>query len=483
MAESSLKQKTIGALLWNLLDRTGQQILLFIVGILVANILSVDDYGLIGMLAIFSAIANIVLDSGFSAALIQKKETTKEEFSTVFWFNLGMSILLYLLLIACSPLIAAFFKQPQLTALSIVIFLALPLNALTMIQSTILNKEVRFKRLAKINLIAMMISGLSSLGMSLSGFGVWTLAWQPVILAAARTVLLWKQTDWYPERIFRFSVIRSLFGFASSLLFASLINTGFLNIYSFIIGKLYPIKQLGYYTQGNKMCDMGVGLLYGSIQSATFPIFSSIQDERERLIRAYRKTIRFTAFITMPIMAGLCMTARPIIQLLLKEEWWPSIPFFQLLCIGGCFTILTAVNNNFIKVSGRSEGILKLEYYKIALTIGVVLLTYRESVIIMVIGLVATRLLVYLINMIYTARYTGYGFFMQVRDLLPYAGLAIFMLLVIYPIGGWVENNLLLLITQSIVGAGFYLGLSYITGSKIIKEALEILTRKKKRNE
>lgn len=479
MNEPSLKQKTIGALLWNLLDRMGQQVLLFIVGILVANILSVEDYALVGMLAIFSAVANIVLDSGFSAALIQKRETTAEEFSSVFWFNLGMSVLLYGLLIACSPLIARFFNQPKLVNLSVVIFLALPINALTIIQTTLLNKQVRFKSLTQINLFSMMISGIASLVMALTGCGVWTLTLQPVILAGARATLLWSRENWRPQWTFRFAVIRSLFKFASSLLLASLINTCFLNIYSVIIGKLFPQKQLGYYTQGNKMCDMGVSLLYGSIQNATFPIFSTIQDERERLIRAYRKTIRFTAFITLPIMAGLLVTARPIIQLLLKEEWWPSIPFFQLLCLGGCFTILTAVNNNFIKVSGRSNGILKIEYYKVAFTVVVVLLTYREDVLTMVAGLVATRLLVYIINMIYTARYTGYRFFMQLRDLLPYAGLSFLMTLLILPIGGWIENQLLLLVTQAVAGIAIYIGVAYITGSRILKESLELIQKKK----
>lgn len=230
------------------------------------------------------------------------------------------------------------------------------------------------------------------------------------------------------------------------------------------------------------MCDMGVSLIYGSIQNATFPIFSTIQNERERLIRAYRKTIRFTAFITLPIMAGLFVTAGPVIRLLLKEEWWPSIPFFQLLCLGGCFTILTAINNNFIKVSGRSDGILKIEYYKIAFTVAVVLLTYREDVLTMVAGLVVTRLLVYIINMIYTAHYTGYRFSMQLMDLLPYAGLSTLMTLLLLPIGGWIENQLLLLVTQAAAGTVIYIGTAYITGSKILKDSLELIRKKKDMN-
>ena len=481
MSESSLKQKTVGALLWNLLDRLGQQVLLFVVGILVANILSVDDYALVGMLAIFTAIATILLDSGFSTALIQKKETTEEEFSSVFWFNLGISCALYLLLSACSPLIALFFKQPMLVKLSFVIFLAIPINSLTIIQTTILNKQVHFKTLTKINLISMTVSGLSSLAMALAGFGVWTLALQPVILACVRACMLWLHSSWRPSRVFNLTVIKNLFGFASSLLVASLINTGFLNIYSFIIGKLYPLQQLGYYTQGNKMCDMGVTTLYGSIQSATFPIFSSIQNEPERLIRSYRKTIRFTSFLAFPIMMGLIIIAPSMFRLLLKEEWWPAIPFFQWLCAGGCFTILTAVNNNFIKVSGRSDGILKLEYFKVAITVIVLAVTFQYSVQIMVIGLVITRLLVYLINMVYTARFTGYSFMNQFVDLLPYLLLAAFMSLCILPLKLIISNDLILILLQMASGILIYIALSFLTGSKIMKESFELLSKRNKR--
>lgn len=477
--QQSLKQKTIGALLWNLLDRMGQQVLLFIVGILVANILSVEDYALVGMLAIFSAIANIVLESGFSSALIQKQQTTERDFSSVFWFNTGMSLLLYLLLVASSPFIARFFDQPKLTELAIVIFLALPINSLTIIQTTILNKEIRFKILTKVNLLSMSISGGASLLMALNGFGVWTLALQPVILAVTRASLLWLHSSWRPTRTFSFAAIRELFGYASSLLLASLINTCFLNIYSLFIGKIYPAKELGYYTQGNKMCEMGVTMLYGSIQNATFPIFSCIQDDKERLIRAYRKTLRFTAFITFPIMMGLIVVARPFIELLLKEEWWPSIPFFQLLCAGGSFTILTAINNNFIKVSGRSDGILKLEYFKIALTVVALALTFDKPVLTMVTGLVMTRAGIYLINVFYTGRFTGYKWHMQLYDLLPYILLSVAMGASVYFLGMLIENRLLLLLAQVLAGATVYLLLSYITGSRILKESIEILFKKK----
>ena len=320
MSEPSLKQRTIGALLWNLLDRMGQQVLLFIVGVLVANILSVEDYALVGMLAIFSAIANIVLDSGFSAALIRKQDATETDYNSVFYFNIFISACLYLLLFVCSPLIAGFFNQPLLTDLARVIFLALPFNSLSLIQTTLLNKQVSFKILTKINLIALTASGIGSLAMAYGGMGVWTLAWQPVILAFLRTVLLWFFNKWRPQLLFSISHIKELFGFSSNLLLAGLVNSIFTNIYSVAIGKLYPPVQLGYYSQGNKFSLMVISSVYSSLQTATYPIFSHIQNDKERSLRSYRKTIRFTAFLTFPLMTGMVSVAYPFIALILKAE-------------------------------------------------------------------------------------------------------------------------------------------------------------------
>lgn len=478
---SSLKHQTVGALLWNLFDRIGQQLLLSVVVIIIANKLSVEDYTLVGMLAIFTAISSVLLDSGFNAALIRKNHATDDDFSSVFWFNVGMGITLYLLLQLCAPLIAGFFGKPELVNICAIIFLAIPINSLVSIQYTIFNKQVKFNILARVNMIALSVAGVAQLIMAFSGCGVWTLAFQPVILASVKALLLWVQSSWRPKFRFSTSAIRELWAFASRLLAASLINTTFMNIYSVVIGKVYfDGKQLGYYTQGNKMCDMGVSMLYSSIQAATYPIFSSIQEEEERLLRAFRKTIRFTSFLALPAMAGLIVVARPLIELLLKEDWWPAIPFFQLLCLGGCFTILTAVNNNFIKVKGRSDSILHIEYFRVAITIITLLLTYKHSVLTMVAGLVVTRLLIFIIHSVYTSRHTGYTVGMQLSDILPYLLLTLVMSIATYSLSFIISNNLLLLITQVATGGIIYLIMAYISGSKILQESLELLLSKRK---
>ena len=480
MADSSLKQKTIGALLWNLLDRMGQQVLLFIVGVLVANILTVKDYALVGMLAIFTAIANIVLDSGFSSALIRKQKATEADYNSVFYFNVCISICLYLLLFVCSPFIARFFNQPLLTDLARVIFLALPLNSLSLIQTTLLNKQVRFKLLTKINIIALITSSICSLGMAYGGMGVWTLAWQPVILAFVRTLLLWFFNDWRPKLLFCMSSIKELFGFASNLLFASLINAVFTNIYSVAIGKLYPPVQLGYYSQGNKFSLMLISSIYSSLQTATYPIFSHIQNDRERSLRSYRKTIRFTAFLTFPLLIGMVSVAYPFISLILKAEWIGCVPFFQLTCLAGIFTILSTINQNFAKAQGRSELIFKLEIARTLLIIVSLAATFRQSALAMVACLTLTQLLIYIISILSIGKAVGYNWLQQLKDIGPYAFLSIAMWGILLIPDYFITANYLLLPLKIVVSIVFYYGANRILGSTILKEATQLLFRRTK---
>lgn len=481
MAEQSLKQKTIGALLWNLLDRLGQQVLLFIVGILVANILSVEDYGLIGMLAIFSAIANIVLESGFGSALIRKQDATETDYNSVFYFNTCISAVLYLTLYLAAPFIANYFEQPLLTPLSRVVFLSLPFNSLSLIQTTLLNKKVQFKTLAKVNLISLLISACSQLAMAFSGMGVWTLAWQPVILAFSRSVLLWMLNQWRPKLLFSLKSIRVLFGFASNLLLGSIINAIFTNIYSVAIGKLYPPQQLGYYTQGNKFSLMVISSIYSSLQTATYPIFSSIQDDRERSIRAYRKTIRFTAFLTFPLMIGLVSIASPFISIILKAAWASCIPFFQLACLAGIFTILGTINQNFVKAHGRSDVIFKLEIIRTLLIIVCLLATLRESALTMILFQTIAQVVIYLISIIYIGRIVGYRWTHQLRDILPYAALSVAMWALLLLPDYFIRANYLLLPVKTVIGAAFYYFANRWLGSQILNEATEILFKRKRK--
>ncbi|MEG1563691.1 MAG: lipopolysaccharide biosynthesis protein [Bacteroides sp.] len=479
MTNPSLKQTTIRALLWNLVDRMGQQLLLFGVGIVVANILSVDDYALVGMLAIFTALANIVLDSGFSSALIRQQDATEEDYNSVFYFNLGISAVLYLALYAAAPLIADYYAKPSLVLLSRILFLALPFNSLSLIQTTLLNKQVKFQTLTKVNLLSLLFSSSGMLLMAFAGMGVWTLAWQPVILAFSRSLLLWLQRTWRPRLLFSFARIRLLFRFASGLLLASVINAIFTNIYSVAIGKLCPSQQMGYYTQGNKFSLMVISAVYSSLQTATYPIFSSIQNDRERSLRSYRKTIRFTAFLTFPLLMGLVSVAPSFIALVLKAEWAGCVPFFQLTCLAGIFTILTSVNQNFAKVSGRSDVILKLEVVRTVLIIGCLFATLGQPALVMILFQTVAQAAIYLISMAYIGSLVGYRWNSQLKDLLPYAVLSLAMWAVLLVPGAFIRSDAVLLPLKIAVGMGFYYAANRWLGSTILKEATELLLKRK----
>ena len=475
----TLKEKTIWALIWNVLDKVGQQIILFLVGIMVARILSTEDYALVGMLAIFTALANIVIESGFSAALIRKNDATEKDYSSVFYFNLAASILVYFILFFCAPFIADFYNQPSLTLIARIVFLAIPVNSLSLIQTTILTKQINFKKLTKVNFISLLASSLLSLYMAYAGYGVWTLVVQPVSLAIVRSMLLWVVSNWRPVREFSFQSIKELFAFASNLMLSSIINTGFLNIYSVFIGKFYPLQQLGYYSQGGKMSDMGVSTIYGSIQSATFPIFSSIQDDKERLQRAYRKTIRFTSFLTFPAMIGMVLVGNPFIRIALTDKWANAIPFFQLLCAGGIFTILTAINSNFLKVSGRSDILLKLEVFKLIVTAIALVCTLHQSVWVMVAGQVVARLIIYLSNVVMVHKHGDYPGWYQIKDIMPYMLMSLFLFACLYPLSLVISNLVLLLIAQVLLFGAAYIGLNKWLGSAIFDEIITMIFKKK----
>lgn len=471
----TLKQKTLGALIWNLLDRTGQQVLTLVVAIIVANILEVEDYALTGMLVLFTALANLIIDSGFSSALIQRKKVDEKDLSSVFYLNLIISAGVFLILIGCTPLIAGFFEEPKLLQIAPVVFLSIPLNALSLIQGVLLNRQVNFKPLFKADVTASFGGGLIAVILAVLGMGVWALVFQSVCFSLFRTIYLWSNNKWRPMRVLDFKRIKGLSGFAMSLLAAGVLNTLFLNVYNVIIGKLFPAKQLGYFTQSGKFCDPVVTLIYSSIQNATYPVLSQIQDESKRLLHAFRKSIRLTAMLAFPVMVGLMITAKPLIQLLLKDDWWPAIPYLRWLCIGGIFTILTAINNNFIKVSGETQGVLLVEIWKVlALTMGV-MISWQFGVMAMVATFAIVRIVVYLINLLYTQGCTSYEFFQQIWDILPFMLLSAVMGAAIYPLEWLISNNFLLIVSEVVLGVAIYtLGLHFFSKG-LFKECIQLL--------
>ncbi len=479
MEELELQRKTRSAFIWNLLDRVGAQLIAAVVGIALARILGIAEYGLIGALAIFTALSSALTDSGFSYALVRKPHVTDQDYNTVFYYNLAVAILLYIIGYASAPAIASFFGEPLLVPVARVLFVVFIFNALCLIQNAKLVKEIDFRKVTIINLTAISASGIVALAMAYTGYGVWALVAQIVLQSFIKTVLQWIWGGWRPRAVFSTKSFREMFAFGSNLMIANVLNVLFLNLYSAIIGRIYSNRDLGLYTQAGKWSDMGITTLYGVIQNSTFTIFSNIQHDKERLLRSYRKTMRLTAFVTFPTLLGLMLTARPFILIFLGEKWSEAIPIFTLLLFAGIFTVLTAINGNFIRIEGNTRLVLRLELLKIALFVAVLALTWQLPIIQLLWGMVATRAIVYVVHIVFIGKQVGYPWYKQLQDILPSCGISLMMICFAYPVTFFVTNIYLLFIMQIAICVVFYLCVNYYTRSTTFHEVLNGLKQGK----
>lgn len=472
LEEKEFQRKTRSAFVWNMIDRIGSQLISATIGIALARMLGAAEYGLTGALAIFIALSQSITDSGFSAALVRKQKISEADYNTVFYYNLFISILLYIIGYLGAPTIAQFFNEPVLIPIARVLFIVFIFNALCLIQNAKMVKEIDFRKVATINVCAIVISGVIALIMASNGYGVWALVAQITIQAFIKMVMQWVWGGWRPRAIFSWQSFKELFAFSSNILLANILNVLFLNIYSAIIGRLYSSRDLGYYSQANKWSDMGVTTLYGIIQNSTYTLFSAIQDDRERLLRSYRKTMKLTAFITFPALLALALTARPFILILLGDKWETSIPMFSLLLIAGIFTVLTTLNGNYIRIEGTSSLILRLEIFKVILFTIVLALTWHLPILQLLWGLVATRAIVYLVSIVFIGRRIGYSWHQQILDIMPSCATALLMVCFAYPVQLFIDNIYLLFVVQIGICIAFYLTINRYIQNDILNELI-----------
>jgi len=463
----SLKQKTVSGLLWSFIDTFAGQGLTFIVGIILARILSPREFGLIGMITVFIAVSESFINSGFSSALIRKKDCTNIDFSTVFYFNLAAGILFFLILFFTAPFIAGFFDEPQLTVIVQVLGVILIIDSLTLIQRTILTKRIDFKLQARISVIASLGSGVIAIVMAYKGFGVWSLVAQRIAKQGLNSLFLWLWNRWKPLLVFSKQSFKELFGFGSKLLISGLIDTIYRNIYYLIIGKYFSARELGYYTRADEFQRIPSQNLNSIIGRVTYPVLASIQDDKPRLKNNYQKLIRSTMFITFILMLGMTAVAEPMIITLIGEKWRPSIIYLQMLCFVGMMYPLHALNLNMLQVSGRSDLFLKLEVIKKILAIPTIVIGVLWGIKIMILGMMVNTLIAYYLNSYWSGRFIGYSFKQQVVDILPSFGLALMMALFVYIPGLFLPFTYLwVLIIQIIAGALFILLFCEITRFK-----------------
>ena len=415
----SLKNKTVKGVGWSFIDNLSSSGVSFLVGLVLARLLTPSEYGIMAILTIFIAVSNSIVDSGFSNALIRKTDAKRVDYNTVFLFNLVVSGLLYIVLFFAAPAISVFFKEPLLVEVMRVIGWVLVINALGIIPRTLFVKDVNFKTQTKVSLIASVSSGVLGIGMALAGMGVWSLVGQQLSRQLLNTLFLWIYCTWRPIWEFSLQSFRELFGFGSKLLLSGLLDTVFKEIYSLVIGRCYTSAQLGQYTRASQFNQIFSSNLTTVVQRVSYPVLSSIQDESERLREAYRKVIKSTMLITFACMLGLAAVAKPLIILLIGEKWLPAVGFLQIICFSGMLYPLHAINLNILQVKGRSDLFLRLEIIKKIIAVGPLVLGVLFSIEYMLWGSVCTSFIAYFLNSYYSANLINYPTREQIKDILP----------------------------------------------------------------
>ena len=476
---NGLKSKTLHALFWSFLERFGQQGIQFVITIILARLLLPEEFGLIAMLAIFIAIAQSFIDSGFGSALIQKKNATHVDECSIFYFNIFVGFLAAGLLCLAAPWIAGFYNQPLLVPLTCALSLNLIINAFGLMQTTLLTKHIDFKTQLKISVIATVISGTIGVAMALNGFGVWSLVAQSLGNNLFRTALLWFFNTWRPSLVFSFRSLRTMFAFGSRLLASGLLDTVFANIYLVVIGKLFSPMALGFYSQGKRIQELPVANISGIVSRVTFPVFSSVQGDKPRLKRGVRKALALLVMINFPMMVGLAIVAKPLVLVLLTEKWIPCVPYLQLLCVVGMLYPVHLINLNVLKAQGRSDLFLRLEILKKILIVIAIAVTYRWGIIAMIYGQIATSCLAYFLNAYYTGKMLDYPITEQIQDLIPSLALAGIMGVGVYALKYTpIVNQLTLLSTQIMTGVVLYALFCYIFRTSSFMEVIEIIKSK-----
>lgn len=472
----SLKRKTVKGVGWSAVDNITGHSVTFIVSLVLARILSPDDYGLIGIIAIFTAVCQTLIKAGFTTALIRKKDATDDDYNTVFIVNLAMSLMLYTVIFLCAPLIADFFHRNELVSLTRVSSLSMIIGALALVQQTRLTKRIDFKSQTKITITASVSSGVVGIIMALMGFGVWALVTQTLTSQIIRTTLLWRVNKWIPSLRFSTKSFHELFGFGWKMMVSSILDTVWKELYQVVVGRFYSPATLGQYTRAKSFSQLLSSNLTAVIQRVTYPVLSNIQDEKERMVRAYRKMIKMTMFITAVSMFFLGAISEPLLYCLIGPKWHDASLYLPLICLSASTYPLHAINLNMLQVQGRSDLFLGLEIIKKTIHLGPLFIGAFIGILPMLCTNVITCIISYFLNSYYSGRLLGYSSWMQLRDIAPSYGIAMLLALSVYflkflPITYWIVLPL-----QLILGIIVFFVLCVVTKQEEYLEMKGLLT-------
>lgn len=476
--EGSLKNKAVKGVFWSSIERFSVQGIQFLVMIIMARLLTPKDYGLVGMLTIFIAIAQSLIDSGFSQALIRKQNRSETDNSTVFYFNIAVGFLLYLIFFAIAPWVADFYETPELCTLMRVISLSVIFNSLAVVQRALLTVNINFKTQAKASLSAAIVSGIIGISMAYYGFSYWSIAAQQLVNLGLNTLLLWVFTKWRPKAVYSWKSFKELFAFGSKLLASGLLDVVYRNMYLLVIGKVFSVSSLGYYTRAHQFAEFPSSNLTGIMQRVTYPVLCQIQNDDQRLAQIYRRFLRVSAFIIFPLLVGLSAVAEPFVIILLKEQWLFAAILLQIICFSMMWYPIHAINLNLLQVKGRSDLFLKLEIIKKTIAVIVLCITIPMGLIAMCIGQICTSLISLIINTYYTRKLINVGAIKQIRDLMPTLLLSLSMWVIVYYSISFISGTIYKLLVGILIGIIYYSTLAFLFRFPEVDEIKSIIRRK-----
>lgn len=456
--------KIISNFIWRFAERSGAQLVTFIVSIVLARLLLPEDYGTIALVTVFTTIMQVFVDSGLGTALIQKKDTDDLDFSSVFYFNFVVCIVLYLVMFFAAPFIASFYDIPELTPVVRVISLTIVISGIKGVQQSFVSRNMLFKRFFYATLGGTIFSAFLGIAMAYAGFGVWAIVVQQLSNTAIDTLILWITVKWRPKLIFSWNRLKGLLGFGWKMLCSALLDTVYNNLRSLLIGKVYSSADLAYYNEGKKFPNLIVTNINTSIDSVLLPAMSKEQDDMDRVKNMTRRSIMVSCYIMAPLMIGLACCASNVVSIVLTEKWLPCVFFLQIFCITYMFYPIHTANLNAIKAMGRSDLFLKLEIWKKAIGLILLLATLFISVKAMAYSLLISTLASMIINSWPNKQLLDYSFLEQMKDILPSILLAVGMGVSVYLMGVLNLPTLPLLLIQVVCG-----GVIYITGSAVFK--------------
>lgn len=480
--QNSLRKTALSGVAWTFAQQFGQQGIAFVVSIFLARLLLPAEFGLIGMIAVFMAVGQSLIDSGLTQSLIRTKNPDQEDFSTVFLFNLGGSVLIYGLLYLTAPLIADFYDQDILTGIVRLYGLTFVINAFSSVQLTRLTKKMDFKTQLMVTIPSLIVSGLLGIYLAYQGHGVWSLVWMSICQSTLKSIQLWFRTKWRPSWVFNKDKFRFHFKFGYKLTLSGLLDTVFKNIYQIIIGKFFMASQVGFYTRANSLKQLPVTNLSNALNKVTYPLFASIQDDDARLKKVYKEIMQMVVFVIAPVLIIMGVLAEPLFRLLFTEKWLPAVPYFQILCLVGILYPIHSYNLNVLKVKGRSDLFLKLEVIKKILLVAIIAISIQFGIIGLLWGQLVSSILAFFINTYYTGKFINYTSFQQAWDLSPIlflafgSGAAVWLLDQYTGIHDWLDIFRLVILAAA--GAILYLVPAYLLKINSLQSIQRILIKK-----